>query len=90
MNLLGYLSLAFGVLGPLCCCCPWLTGAPLVGGIPAIVLGVLHLQKVKRGQATTPWLGWLGIALGAIALIGAIFSFTFDFGSRFEEQFDNM
>ena len=29
MSLLGYLSLAFGIIGTGCCCCIWLDGAPL-------------------------------------------------------------
>lgn len=71
-NLLGWLALAFGIIGTGCCCCPWLNGAPFIGGIPAIVLGVMHLSKVKKGQATMSWLGWVAIALGVIAIIGAI------------------
>jgi hypothetical protein len=59
----------FGVLAVGCCCCP---GVPFLGGIPAIVLGFLHLQRIKKGQATMGWLGWAGIILGAIGIILAI------------------
>jgi hypothetical protein len=94
MNLLGYLALAFGILGTGCCCCPWLNGAPFLGGIPAIVLGFLHLQKTKKGQATMPWLGWVGIILGILALIGAICGLATDWDTRmvdeYNRQFDNM
>jgi len=93
-NLLGYLAVLFGVIGTGCCCCPWLNGAPLVGGIPAIVLGVLHLQKVKRGQSSMDWLAWVGIALGVLALIGAVCGLTTDFDNQirdqYDRQFDNM
>lgn len=93
MNLLGYLSIVFGVLGTGCCCCPWLNGAPLIGGIPAVILGVMHLMRVSKGQASQKWLGWLGIALGVLALAGAICGFVTDFDTRitdeYERQFGN-
>lgn len=85
MNLLGYLSIAFGALGSICCCCP---GLPFVGGIPAVILGYLHLQRVKKGEATMAWLGWVGIALGVLALIIGIFSLTTGLSDRFQDQYD--
>ncbi len=88
-NLLGWLSLVFGVLGTGCCCCPWLNGLPFLGGIPAVVLGILHLQKVRKGEATHAWLGWVGIVLGAIALIGAILGLVTDWGDRLRTEYDN-
>jgi hypothetical protein len=94
LNLLGYLSIVFGVIGTGCCCCPWLNGAPFVGGIPAIILGVMHLMRVKNGQASQKWLGWLGIALGVIALLGGICEFTTDWDTKitdeYNRQFGNM
>lgn len=87
-NLLGWLSFVFGILGTGCCCCPWLKGWPFLGGIPAVVLGIMHLQKVKRGEATSAWLGWVGIVLGAIALLGAIFGLATNWGDRFQEEYD--
>ncbi|WP_157631405.1 DUF4190 domain-containing protein [Catelliglobosispora koreensis] len=87
-NLLGYLSLVFGIIGTGCCCCPWINGAPFLGGIPAIVLGFLHLQKVKKGQATMAWLGWVGIILGALAILGAICGLTTDWDSRITDEYD--
>jgi hypothetical protein len=79
-NLFGLLSVLFGIVGVGCCCCPWLNGAPLVGGVPALVGGVLHLLRVRRGQATMPMLGWIGIVLGVLALCLGAASFTTQFG----------
>ncbi len=94
LNLLGYLSIVFGVIGTGCCCCPWLNGAPFVGGIPAIILGILHLSRVKKGQATQKWLGWLGIILGVLALVGGIVELTTNLDTRltddYNRQFGNM
>jgi hypothetical protein len=89
-NLLGWLSLSFSIIGTGCCCCPWLDGAPFVGGIPAVVLGVLHLNKVKKGQASMAWLGWVGIILGAIALIGGITAIATDWPQRLENEYNDM
>jgi drug/metabolite transporter (DMT)-like permease len=75
-NPLGLLSVLFGIVGVGCCCCPWLDGAPLLGGVPAMVLGFLHIQRVRRGQATMPILGWIGVTLGVLALCLGAFSFT--------------
>jgi len=88
LNLLGYLSIVFGVLGTGCCCCPWLNGAPLVGAIPAIILGVLHLRRVDKGQATQKWLGWLGIALGVLAILAAVFQFSTDWDTRITDEYN--
>ena len=88
MNLLGYLSLIFGIIGTGCCCCPWLNGAPFIGGIPAIVLGILHLSRVKKGQANQSWLGWVGIVLGALAIIGAICGLATDWDTRITDQYN--
>jgi hypothetical protein len=85
-NLLGWLSLVSGIAGTGCCCCPRLNGAPFVGGVPAVALGILHLQKVKRGQATMAWLGWAGIILGAFALLGGVFSLTTEWTDRIKDQ----
>jgi hypothetical protein len=89
-NLLGWLALVFGIIGTGCCCCWFLDGAPFFGGIPALILGILHLQRVKKRQATMPWLGWAGIILAIIALIGALLQFTTDFDDRIQDEYDNM
>ena len=89
-NLLGWLSFSFGIVGTGCCCCPWLDGAPFIGGIPAVVLGFLHLSKVRKGQASMAWLGWAGIILGAIALIGGITSLTTDWTDRIEDRYGDL
>jgi hypothetical protein len=88
-NLFGWLSLIFAVIGTGCCCCPWLDGAPFVGGIPALVLGIMHLNRVKRGQASMPWLAWIGIVLGVIAIIGGITTLTTDWNERIRDEYNN-
>lgn len=72
-NLLGMLSVMSGLLGTGCCCCP--NGLPFVGGVPALVLGYLHLDRVRKGLGTARWLGVTGIVLGAIAVLLGIASF---------------
>ena len=89
-NLFGWLSLAFAILGTGCCCCPWLDGAPFIGGVPAVVLGILHLNKVKKRQATMSWLAWVGIILGAIAIIGGITTLATDWNERLEDEYSDM
>jgi hypothetical protein len=71
-NIFGWLSLALGVISTGCCCCWCLDGAPFIGGLPAIILGVLHLTRVRQGRATMSWTAWVGIVLAIIAVIGAI------------------
>jgi hypothetical protein len=88
LNLLGYLSIVFGVIGTGCCCCPWLNGAPLVGGIPAVILGVMHVMRVNKGQATQKWLGWLGIVLGVVAIVAGICEFTTDWDTRITDEYN--
>jgi hypothetical protein len=75
-NLLGWLSLIFGIIATGCCCCWFLDGAPFIGGIPAIILGVLHLMRVRQGRASMKWTAWVGIILAVIAIIGAIVGFA--------------
>lgn len=89
-NLFGWLSLVFAVLGTGCCCCPWIDGAPFVGGIPAVVLGILHLNKVKKGQASMSWLAWVGIILGAIAIIGGIAALSTDWNDQLRDRYDDV
>lgn len=87
-NLLGWLALVFGIIGTGCCCCWFLDGAPFFGGIPAIILGFLHLQRVKQRRASMGWLGWVGIVLGVIALLGAICNFTTHWNDDLYDQID--
>ena len=79
----------FGLLGTGCCCCPWLAGLPFIGGIPAIVLGILHLNKVTKGQANMSWLAWVGIILGVIAVIGGIATLATDWTDRIQDEYNN-
>ena len=89
-NLFGWLSFAFAIVGTGCCCCPWLNGAPSVGGIPAVVLGILHLNKVKKGQASMSWLAWVGIILGVIAIIGGITTLATDWNDRIRDEYNDL
>lgn len=86
-NLLGWLAVLFGIIGTGCCCCWFLDGAPFFGGIPAIVLGILHLQRIKRRKASMKWLGRLGIILGVIALLGALCNFTTHWNDNIHDHF---
>ncbi len=86
-NLIGLLAVMFGVLGTVCCCCWCLDAAPILGGIPALALGVLHLQRVNQDKASMRWLGWLGITLGVIALLGALCNFTTHWNDHLHNQF---
>lgn len=86
-NILGWLALLFGIVGTGCCCCWFLDGAPFLGGIPALILGFLHLRRVKEHKASMSWLGWLGIVLGAIALLGALCNFTTHWNDNLHDQF---
>ncbi|MCP2326567.1 hypothetical protein HDA40_005074 [Hamadaea flava] len=85
-NILGWLALIFGIIGTGCCCCWFLDGAPFLGGIPAVVLGILHLQRVKQHRASMKWLGWVGIVLGVIALLGALCNFTTHWNDNLHDQ----
>ncbi|MBB5871578.1 hypothetical protein F4553_004957 [Allocatelliglobosispora scoriae] len=75
-NLLGWLSLVFGIIATGCCCCWCIDGAPFIGGIPALILGFLHLKRVKDGRASMKWTAWVGIILAVIAIIGALVGFA--------------
>ncbi|MEV0268535.1 DUF4190 domain-containing protein [Hamadaea sp. NPDC050747] len=85
-NILGWLALVFGIIGTGCCCCWFLDGAPFFGGIPAVILGILHLQRVKQHRASMKWLGWVGIVLGVIALLGALCNFTTHWNDDLHDQ----
>ncbi|WP_027341715.1 hypothetical protein [Hamadaea tsunoensis] len=88
-NVIGWLSVLFGIIGTGCCCCWFLDGAPFIGGIPALILGIIHLQRVKQNRASMKWLGWLGIALAVIALLGAICSFTTHWNDNLHNDLTN-
>jgi hypothetical protein len=78
LNRLGLFSIIAGVFA--ICCAPAIGtigsgGAFLFDFLPAaaaVVLGFLHLQKMKRGQATNRNLAIIGIALGAAAILSSI------------------
>lgn len=77
-NVLGIISALAGILG--LCCGPCLggfsSGSTYFFELPlplaAIVLGVLHLQRVNKGAATNRNLAIVGIILGVVGLILAI------------------
>jgi hypothetical protein len=76
-NILGVLSAVAGFLSVVCCVCASFGGggvffSTLVLSIPAIVLGILHLRRIRAGQATNKSLAIIGIVLGAIGLLIAI------------------
>jgi len=85
-NILGWLAVIFGIVGTGCCCCWFLDGAPFLGGIPAVILGFLHLQRVRQHRASMRWLGWVGIVLGVIALLGALCNFTTHWNDDLHDQ----
>lgn len=67
-NGLGIASLVLGVLA-------LLTGLFFIGslfGIAAIVLGVLHLGRARRREATSRGLGIAGIVLGALGILATV------------------
>jgi hypothetical protein len=77
-NVLGISSVVAGLLS--ICCGPCLGGFGSGGiylfelplAIAALVLGILHLQRVKNRTATNRTLGVLGIVFGAVGLVLAI------------------
>ena len=77
-NMLGIVSTVFGVIA--LCCGPCLGfgghgGTFLFDILPAVVAigtGVMHLQRIKQGQATNKNLATIGIALGVVGLVLAI------------------
>jgi len=89
-NLFGWLSLIFALIGIGCCCCPRFDGLPFIGGIPAVVLGFLHLNKVKKRQATMSWLAWVGIALGIIAILLGIGTLATDWNERIQDRYNDV
>ena len=75
--MMGILSVTLGVLSVICCICTSFGGGgfyfmTLLLAVPAVLLGVMHLQQVRRGLATNRNLAIIGIVLGAIGLFIAI------------------
>lgn len=91
-NLLGILSIVASMLG--LCCGPCLGGFSSGGTylfelpltIAAIVLGVLHLRRVKDGAATNTSLAIVGIVIGVIGLVLAICLGATNVGSSFHDD----
>ena len=87
-NGIGTAALVFGVLG-------FLLAIVVVGGllgIVAIVLGIIGLSRVRRGEATNRGSAIAGIALGviAVALTGILIIASATFISDNKEEFDNL
>jgi Domain of unknown function (DUF4190) len=64
-NIFGILSLVLGIVSIVVCC----FYAGVWAGIPAIVLGVIGMNKAKRGQASNRGLALTGVILGAIGVV---------------------
>lgn len=76
-NILGILSALAGILAVCCCpCASLIGGGAYFGTLPlslaALVLGYLHMQRVRNGRATNRNLAVAGIVLGAIGLVFAL------------------
>ncbi|MCF4121846.1 DUF4190 domain-containing protein [Antribacter sp. KLBMP9083] len=75
-NDLGVLSLVFGLLG--------LLMFGLVGGIPAVIVGLKAKEAVRQGLADNEGMatagivtGWIGIAWSGLAILGMLAWFVF-------------
>lgn len=68
-NGLGIAALVVGIISLLVAWIPFIGLAGALGGIIAIILGVMGLGRVRRGEATNRGMNIAGIVLGAIALI---------------------
>jgi hypothetical protein len=84
--MLGILSAAAGLLSVICCVCASFGGggiflSTLILSIPAIVLGIMHIQRVRAGRATNQNLAVIGIVLGALGLLIAICGVSTRFGT---------
>ncbi|MEJ2367074.1 MAG: DUF4190 domain-containing protein [Acidobacteriota bacterium] len=67
-------ALVLGIVGIFCC--GWLAG------IPALIIGIMEFNKIKRGQASEKGKGFslAGIVLGIIAILwGCLFTLWFFF-----------
>ena len=90
-NLFGVLSAVLGALSVVCCLCTGFGGGAaylftLVLAVPSIVLGILHLRRVKRGQASNQSLAVVGIVLGVIGLVIAICGASTTIGGDFHRD----
>lgn len=61
-----------GLIGFLTAFIPVINAVSIVGGIVAVVLGVLAVRKANAGQAAGKGLAVAGLVLGALAVIGGI------------------
>jgi hypothetical protein len=79
-NIFGILALVLGIVAVVLSC----LYAGFWAGIPAIVLGVLGLNRAKQGRATNRGLALTGIILGAIGVVISIgvLVFTIAFGDK--------
>ncbi len=87
-NIWGITSAAVGILSVICCVCTAFGGGgiylpTLPFSIFAIVAGILHLRRVKAGQATNQKLALIGIILGGLGLLIAICGISTNAGSDF-------
>lgn len=68
-NGLGIAALVFGILALLFAWIPYVNIVSMVLAVVGIVVGILALRKVKRGEATNRKMSLAGIALSVVALV---------------------
>lgn len=72
---LAVFSLALGVVSllilPLGFCCGCVSFLTLVFGAAAVVLGVLEVRRIGRGESSPKgrWMAWVGAGAGALACV---------------------
>jgi hypothetical protein len=85
-NIFGILALVLGIVSVVLFC----VYAGFWAGIPAIVLGVLGLNRAKAGRATNRGLALTGLILGAVGLLISIgvLVFAIAFGDKITNYAD--
>ncbi|NCT91027.1 DUF4190 domain-containing protein [Cellulomonas sp. APG4] len=71
-NGLGIAALIVGILSLLICYIPFVGFVSVLGGIIAVVLGILGMRKAKDGQTGGRGMSLAGLITGAIALLVAV------------------
>lgn len=71
-NGLGIAALVVGVLSLLVCWIPFVGFVSVLGGIVAVVLGILGMRKAKDGQTGGRGMSLAGLITGAVSLLVAV------------------
>lgn len=71
-NVFGLISMIAGIVSIVLCC----LYASVWAGLPAVILGVIGLNKAKEGKATNKGMAIAGIATGAVGLLIFILQLT--------------